>query len=67
MPKGKKLHQEVEHINQAEFLFVTHRWLWQIQRPTQTDIVLLALKTVVMTGWPERKEKVPLSIQEYWT
>ncbi|GAA6096806.1 uncharacterized protein K02A2.6-like, partial [Tachysurus ichikawai] len=57
---------EVQLINQAEYLNVTDQRLRTIREHTERDEALQALKTVVLAGWPDEKERTTHIIREYW-
>ena len=58
--------EELEEINQTDFLNVTDTRLRQIQQHTAQDTALQVLKSTILNGWPETKEEVPVIIREYW-
>ena len=58
--------EELEEINQTDFLNVTDTRLGQIQQHTAQDTALQVLKSTILNGWPETKEEVPVIIREYW-
>ncbi len=45
---------------------VTDASLLKIVNETKADVTLQELTKIVLTGWPERKEDVLLSVREYW-
>ncbi len=53
-------------IDQALHLNVTDASLLKIVNETKADVALQELAKIVLTGWPERKEDVSLSVREYW-
>lgn len=53
-------------IDQAQHLNVTDSSLQQIVTETKADDALQELAKIVLTGWPERKDEVLLSVREYW-
>lgn len=55
-----------EEINFASGLNVTKKRLQEVRRQTQHDEALQTLKSIILTGWPEQKEEVPVNIREYW-
>jgi len=61
------LYEEIEAINQLEYLRVSDATSIQLQKETQTDTTLQTLKTVVLQGWPEERSKVPANIREYYS
>ena len=38
----------------------------QPQKSTVQDLVLETLKTIVLTGWPEKRERCPIQVRDYW-
>uniref|UniRef100_A0A803JLC0 Gypsy retrotransposon integrase-like protein 1 n=1 Tax=Xenopus tropicalis TaxID=8364 RepID=A0A803JLC0_XENTR len=58
--------KELEQINFAEYLRVSDIRLQQIQHHTERDEALQSLKTTVLSGWPDQKERVPICIRDYW-
>lgn len=58
--------EDLQYINQAEYLNVSDQRLEQIRRHTDTDDCLQSLKSMVLVGWPEAKEATPHCIREYW-
>ncbi len=61
-----KIYQEIESINQLDYIRVTDTTGQQLQQETQKDPVLLTLKTMVLSGWPDDRNEVPVSIREYF-
>jgi hypothetical protein len=57
MREENKLFKEIQNINQLSGQ--------KIQKETQTDPVLMTLKTMVLSGWPKSRDEVPVSIREY--
>uniref|UniRef100_A0A8C4S4R6 Gypsy retrotransposon integrase-like protein 1 n=1 Tax=Erpetoichthys calabaricus TaxID=27687 RepID=A0A8C4S4R6_ERPCA len=57
---------DLEHVNQADYLNVTDQRLTQIRQHTEKDENLQALKSTVLTGWPNLKEDTNLAVREYW-
>ena len=37
-----------------------------MQKATAQDLALETLKTTVVTGWPEKKEQVPIQVRDFW-
>ncbi|KAJ8395956.1 hypothetical protein AAFF_G00026640 [Aldrovandia affinis] len=58
--------EDVQHVNQADYLNVSSQCLEQIRRHTDRDECLQALKNTVLVGWPDVKEEAPLVAREYW-
>ena len=57
---------ELEEVNAMEFTRVTDERFSQIRRMTLADEQLVALKTTILTGWPDTKDELQLGIREYW-
>lgn len=53
-------------IDQALHINMTDASLCKIVNETKADNALQELAKIVLTGWPERKEDVSLSVREYW-
>ena len=64
MQKPSKLVEEIAHIQQAEWIRkVTDSRLNQIRDLTNKDENLQSLKTVILSGWLNTKEDVPIPIR----
>lgn len=59
--------QDVQQINQADYLNVTDHRLAQIRQHTDKDEHLQSLKSMALAGWPYLKEETPFTVREYWT
>ncbi|XP_041440689.1 uncharacterized protein K02A2.6-like [Xenopus laevis] len=57
---------DIEGINQADYLNVTHQRLSQIGESSEQDEHLKILKSVVLNGWPDSRAETPVAIREYW-
>ena len=57
---------EVEQMNPHSLLKVSGERLAQIQKATEQDPALQTLKTTVLTGWPDRRDDVPVQVRDYW-
>lgn len=66
MEKENKLFKYLEKINATLHLNVTKRTLNKVRRPTAEDPILQTPTSVIMKGWPSRKEEVMAEIGEYW-
>ena len=62
----KAVRQELECVNPEEFLRVSPNRLSQIQTLTRNDATLQCLITVVMSGWPDYRDQVPVCIRPYF-
>ena len=58
--------EELENIEPVEYISVSRQRLHQIQEMTKDDSTLQALNSMVLAGWPETKESVPVCIQGYF-
>ena len=61
-----KIFDELEHINQIEYVSVSESTQHQLQNATKADSVLMELMLMVQHGWPESREEVPVCIREYF-
>ena len=61
-----QLYKEIEQINPAEHVRLSEKGLAEIKVATQQDASLQELSTVILTGWPEHKNDLSLSIRAYW-
>lgn len=50
----------------AEVLKVKRTRLQQLQEETKSDITLIALSDLIMSGWPNSMQDVPANIHPYW-
>lgn len=57
---------KVESINMIHYLPVSSERLKAIQRATELDRELQTLKNMILQGWPEVKEHVPLEVAMYF-
>ena len=57
---------ELESLNPFDSIKVTPERLTQLQKATAQDLALETLKTTVVTGWPEKKEQVPIQVRDFW-
>lgn len=62
----QKEQEKVQFINQAEYLNVKDQRLGTIREHTERDEALQALKSTVLAGWPDEKERTTHIIREYW-
>ena len=63
----EQLYKDIEAINQAEYLRISDTTHQLVKKTTQTDPTLQALVTTVLTGWPESRDEVPVSIRSFWS
>ena len=57
--------EETERIHAVDFLPISEPQLAEIQRETATDSVLQSLTQVILRGWPDQKETLPLELHPY--
>lgn len=57
---------ELETMDPLSTVKISSESLPRLQKTTEEDPVMQTLKNTILVGWPDRKEKVPLNIQEYW-
>ena len=57
---------ELEEINSLEAVKITSERLSQLQKATEQDPVMQALKNTILIGWPDTKDQVPLTVRDYW-
>ena len=67
MTEHEKLYEEIAQINQMEYMRLSGTTYLQIKTCTSSDLVLQTLMSTVMSGWPDDRDQVPVSIREYWT
>jgi hypothetical protein len=65
--REQQLYEEIESINQMEYLRISDATSIQLQKETQTDTTLQTLKSVVLQGWPEDRSEVPANVKEYFS
>ncbi|XP_041472642.1 uncharacterized protein K02A2.6-like [Lytechinus variegatus] len=58
--------REFEEINPRESVNFTDKRFKQVEEMTQKDEILQVLKQVVIEGWPDTVNTVPVEIREYW-
>jgi len=62
----ENLNTEDVSVNLLSYLPVSPEKLKVFQAETQKDAVLVQLKETVETGWPERKDDIPCTLEPYW-
>ncbi|XP_022793604.1 uncharacterized protein K02A2.6-like [Stylophora pistillata] len=58
--------KEVERIHAVDFLAISEPQLPEIQQETATDPVLQSLTQVILKGWPEKKDDLPMELHPYF-
>ena len=61
-----RIRKEIEQVNPTDYLCVSEQRLHQIQSLTKSDETLQTLISIIMVGWPEYRDQVPVSIREYF-
>ena len=62
-----QLFEEISTINQLQYVNMSDGTSQQVKACTSSDATLQCLMNTVMTGWPDTRDHVPVSIREYWT
>ena len=57
----------VEHVHVTKYLPVTQRRLDLLREATESDNVLIALRSMVLNGWPNNKSEVPTILMPYFS
>uniref|UniRef100_A0AAV2MGJ3 Uncharacterized protein n=1 Tax=Knipowitschia caucasica TaxID=637954 RepID=A0AAV2MGJ3_KNICA len=58
----QEVQEDLQQVNQADYLNVTGQRLEQIRRHTDNDEGLQALRYTVTTGWPDLKEQTSIPV-----
>ena len=58
---------EVKRMDPFDTTKVAPEKLAQLQRCMGQERILQTLKTTVLSGWPEHREKVPVPIRDFWS
>ena len=66
LPSCTQVESEFETINMTNYLPISEARLLQIQRETEKDESLQALKAVIQQGWPEHKSALPPVVSPYF-
>ena len=66
LPSCTQVESEFETINMMNYLPISEARLLQIQRETEKDESLQALKAVIQQGWPEHKSALPPVVSPYF-
>jgi hypothetical protein len=62
-----QIFDELEHINQIEYVNVSESTQHQLQNATKADTSLMELMLMVQHGWPDLRDDVPICIRQYFT
>ena len=66
LPSCTQVESEFETINMMNYLPISEATLLQIQRETEKDESLQALKALIQQGWPEDKSALPSFVSPYF-
>lgn len=58
--------KEVERIHAVDFLAISEPQLAEIQQETAANPVLQSLTQVILKGWPEKKDDLPMELYPYF-
>ncbi|XP_071842713.1 uncharacterized protein [Apostichopus japonicus] len=61
--EGESIEKEHVVVNFVQF---SDQNVNEIQRGTDSDLELNALRDVIIQGWPEKRKQIPRSLQKYW-
>ena len=65
--KHNQIFDELEHINQLDYVNVSQATQHQLQNATKADPELMELMLMVQHGWPDQRSQVPIPIRQYFT
>lgn len=66
LKKYKETDNDVFSVNMIEILSVAPEKYSEFQKETALDFELMALKEIVMKGWPKKRSLVPNLVLPYW-
>ena len=58
---------EFETVNMAQFLPIREERLAKIRAATQSDETMQALSEVILSGWPDVKDSLPVSLVQFFS
>ena len=61
-----QLFNDIEAINQIEHVRISDITQQEVRKHTHVDDTLQTLLKTVLTGWPVKKDEVPVCIRTYW-
>jgi hypothetical protein len=61
-----RVFDDLDNINFADSVNISDKSLQAIREHTTTDESLQTLRTNILNGWPEEKDRVPTAIKQYW-
>ena len=62
-PTCKGLDLKVENV----YLCASEDKCLSLARVTNKDEIIIALKEIIIKGWPEKRDKCPVKLREFWT
>ena len=65
LPNTDNAQGEFEHVNAVKLLPMTDERLEEMRTSTCDDVVLLQLKEVIQTAWPEGKQEFPAVVAPF--
>lgn len=57
---------ELEQVNPLSQVKLSDNKIAVLQKATEHDPVMQTLKSMILIGWPQERDAVPISIREYW-
>ena len=61
-----QLFKGIEAIDQIEHVRISDSTQQEVRQHTQADDTLQTLLNTILTGWPAKKDEVPVGIRTYW-
>ena len=58
--------KDIEGINQIAHVRISDTTQQEVRKHTHADDTLQTLLTTILTGWPAKKDEVPVCIHAYW-
>ena len=57
---------ELEQINPLNHIKLNDDKLAVLQKAMEQDPIMQTLKSVILIGWPEKCDSIPISVRDYW-
>eukprot|EP00057_Strongylocentrotus_purpuratus_P007302 XP_011661776.1 PREDICTED: uncharacterized protein K02A2.6-like [Strongylocentrotus purpuratus] len=61
-----RIYAEIEQINQTDYVRIRDATSLQLQKETLRDPAMQTLTSIVMNGWPEQRDEVPVVVRGYY-
>ena len=61
-----QIFKDIEGINQIAHVRISDTTQQEVRKHTHADETLQTLLTTILTGWPAKKDEVPVCIRAYW-